>query len=191
MLLTQPHTRRSTFGPPDWPELVSRLLSPMHVQTFVAHNGSEAISLVQRYAMHVAVVNADIPDDENYGMDSMTVLRLIQCLQRDSGDGKTSGRMESPERRPGAAPTGGIEKDPAGSRRIPVTGEKISRSEWDQTSASRPLVILLAPLRTDRLMREALRRDVFSVLPAPVNLNELLDAMARALKRFYGDHWPQ
>ncbi|MGC9261319.1 MAG: hypothetical protein ACP5I8_14735 [Phycisphaerae bacterium] len=53
-----------------------------------------------------------------------------------------------------------------------------------------PLVIVLATQWSDRLMREALRRNVFSVLPEPVDINELLDTMAKALRRFYGDQWP-
>ena len=33
--------------------------------------------------------------------------------------------------------------------------------------------------------------QVFSVLPRPVELNLLLDTLARALKRFYQNKWPQ
>jgi DNA-binding NarL/FixJ family response regulator len=53
-----------------------------------------------------------------------------------------------------------------------------------------PLVIVLATQWSDRLLREALRRKVFSVLPEPVDVNELLDTMAKALRRVYGDQWP-
>ncbi|HTV47415.1 MAG TPA: hypothetical protein VMG59_03120 [Phycisphaerae bacterium] len=189
LLLTQPNVRLSNWGPPDWPGVVAQLLSPMQVRTFVAHNGTEAISLVERYAMHVAVLDARLSDDENSGMDSMTVLRLIHCLQHGTQDGRVVDRLEPEQFQ--APRTGELENDPAGGRRIPVTGPEKSRDGWNPSRKNPPLVILLAAQRSDRLMREALRQNVFSVLPAPVDLNELLDVMARALQRFYGNHWPQ
>ena len=60
----------------------------------------------------------------------------------------------------------------------------------DAKGDSAPLVIVLSAQLSDRLMREALRRNVFSVLPQPVDVNELLDTLARALRRFYGNQWP-
>ncbi len=60
----------------------------------------------------------------------------------------------------------------------------------DAKGESAPLVIVLSTQLSDRLMREALRRNVFSVLPEPVDVNELLDTLARALRRSYGDQWP-
>jgi CheY-like chemotaxis protein len=191
LLLTQPPVQRDALGPPDWPQVVSMLLTPLQVRTFVAHDGSEAITLVQRHVMHVAVLDARISDDKNSGMDSMTVLRLIQCLHRGIQDEKLTGRL-APERHASDAwRTGEIENDPALGRRIPVTGPEKSQDGWNQTPGNRPLVILLAAQRSDQLMREALRQNVFCVLPTPVDLNALLDAMARAMKRFYGNHWPQ
>jgi len=56
---------------------------------------------------------------------------------------------------------------------------------------SPPPSILLANHLTDHLLHEALGMHVFSVLSKPVDLNLLLDALARILKRRYASRWPQ
>ncbi len=53
-----------------------------------------------------------------------------------------------------------------------------------------PPAILLADQLTDYLLREALGMEVFSVLSKPVDLNLLLDAVARVLRRYYESRWP-
>ncbi|MEL7238697.1 MAG: hypothetical protein AAGK78_07530 [Planctomycetota bacterium] len=55
-----------------------------------------------------------------------------------------------------------------------------------------PPSILLADAtpRVSGLMHDALTARVFSVLPKPVELNLLLDTLARALRRFYQNKWP-
>ena len=53
-----------------------------------------------------------------------------------------------------------------------------------------PPAILLADTLAAATMHEALMVQVFSVLPRPVELNLLLDTLARALKRFYQNKWP-
>ena len=54
-----------------------------------------------------------------------------------------------------------------------------------------PPAILLADTLAAATMHEALMVQVFSVLPRPVELNLLLDTLARALKRFYQNKWPR
>jgi CheY-like chemotaxis protein len=54
-----------------------------------------------------------------------------------------------------------------------------------------PPSILLTNNLTDHLLHEALGMHVFSVLSKPVDLNLLLDALARILKRRYASRWPQ
>jgi DNA-binding NtrC family response regulator len=39
-------------------------------------------------------------------------------------------------------------------------------------------------------MHDALMARVFSVLPKPIELDLLLDTLARALKRYYAGRWP-
>ena len=53
-----------------------------------------------------------------------------------------------------------------------------------------PPAILLAQHLTDHLLHEALGMRVFSVLSKPVDLNMLLDTLARVLKRHYQSKWP-
>ena len=53
-----------------------------------------------------------------------------------------------------------------------------------------PPAILLAHHLTDHLLHEALGMRVFSVLSKPVDLNMLLDTLARVLKRHYQSKWP-
>jgi CheY-like chemotaxis protein len=54
-----------------------------------------------------------------------------------------------------------------------------------------PPSILLANQLTNHLLHDALAMHVFSVLSKPVDLNILLDAMARVLKRYHESRWPQ
>ncbi len=53
-----------------------------------------------------------------------------------------------------------------------------------------PPAILLANHLTNHLLREALGMHVFSVLAKPVDLNLLLDALARVLRRYHESRWP-
>jgi CheY-like chemotaxis protein len=53
-----------------------------------------------------------------------------------------------------------------------------------------PPAILLAHHLTDHLLHEALGMRVFSVLSKPVDLNMLLDALARVMRRHYASRWP-
>src|SRR5690349_21420942 len=54
-----------------------------------------------------------------------------------------------------------------------------------------PPSILLTAHLTDHLLHEALGMHVFSVLSKPVDLNLLLDALARILKKRYASRWPK
>jgi DNA-binding NtrC family response regulator len=53
-----------------------------------------------------------------------------------------------------------------------------------------PPAILLADHLTHHLLHEALGMQVFSVMSKPVDLNLLLDAMARVMRRHYRSQWP-
>ena len=53
-----------------------------------------------------------------------------------------------------------------------------------------PPAILLANDLTSHLLREALGMHVFSVLSKPVDLNVLLDSLARVIRRYYESRWP-
>ncbi|MGD1277320.1 MAG: response regulator [Tepidisphaeraceae bacterium] len=51
--------------------------------------------------------------------------------------------------------------------------------------------ILLTNHLTSHLLHEALGMQVFSVLSKPVDLNVLLDALARVLRRYHENRWPE
>jgi DNA-binding NtrC family response regulator len=53
-----------------------------------------------------------------------------------------------------------------------------------------PPAILLARELNSHLLREALGMHVFSVLSKPVDLNVLLDTLARVLRRYHESRWP-
>lgn len=56
--------------------------------------------------------------------------------------------------------------------------------------SSPPPAILLSDNMSNYLLREALGMQVFSVLPKPVQVNALLDAVARVLRRYHDSRWP-
>jgi len=53
-----------------------------------------------------------------------------------------------------------------------------------------PPAILLADHLTNHLLHEALGMKVFSVLQKPVELNLVLDSLARVMRRHYESRWP-
>jgi hypothetical protein len=55
----------------------------------------------------------------------------------------------------------------------------------------KPAVILIAPPQEDQqLLQEALKFNAFTVLREPVDVNLMLEVMARALRRFHQNQWP-
>jgi CheY-like chemotaxis protein len=55
---------------------------------------------------------------------------------------------------------------------------------------SPPPAILLADRLSNSLLREALAMDIFSVIPKPIDMDRLLDAIARVIRRRYEGRWP-
>lgn len=53
-----------------------------------------------------------------------------------------------------------------------------------------PPAILLANQMSSHLLNEALGMHVFTVLAKPVDFNQLLDALARVLRRYHESRWP-
>jgi two-component system sensor histidine kinase RpfC len=79
-----------------WHQTVRRLLEPQGVQTLSARNGREALELIESTPVHVAVLDAQMPQ-----LGGMQVIRLMREMRRDepggaeSGPGKP-GRVEVP-----------------------------------------------------------------------------------------------
>ena len=179
VLLTHSRPReRFTYGHTEWPELVSRLLSPVQIRTYVADTSYEALSLAESHPMHLVVVDFQLPcrSGAPAGAEAMNLVRLLQRTRRHGAG--PHGDRATPEANHGSA-----------GRRIPIADGGNSTAN---SGEARPLFILLAPPHGEmpQLMQEALRWNVYSVLPEPLNVNELLDTMARALRRFYDNRWP-
>ena len=114
-----------------WHQTVRRLLEPLGVQTVAARNGREALKILESGGVHVAVLDAEMPQ-----LGGMQIIRRMNDL------------------------------------------------------ATRPPAILLANHMTNHLLQEALGMHVFSVLSKPVDLNVLLDALARVMRKHYESRWP-
>lgn len=114
-----------------WQQVIRTLLEPQGVQTLAVRSGAEALDLIEKRPVHVAVLDAQMPR-----LGGLQVIRLMREMQKA------------------------------------------------------PPAILLANHLTNHLLHEALGMQVFSVLGKPVDLNVLLDALARVLRRYYESRWP-
>ena len=119
-----------------WHDHVRRLLEPQGVQTISARSGREALTVIERQPVHVAVLDTQMPQ-----LGGLQVVRMMRELHK------------------------------AEPRKAPPA-------------------ILVANDLTSHLLREALMMHVFSVLSKPVDLNVLLDALARVMRRHYESRWP-
>jgi len=119
------------------------LLGAQGVQTVSARSGREALNLIESRPIHVAVLDAQMPQ-----LGGLQVIKL----------------MREQQTRP---------------------------AQSQQPSFMVPPSILLANQLTTNLLHEALGMHVFSVLSKPVDLNLLLDSLARVMRRFYGSRWPK
>ena len=69
-------------------------------------------------------------------------------------------------------------------------GLQILKLVREHRAGATPPSILLAQSLTNHLLHDALGMQVFSVLSKPVDLNLLLDTMARVLRRYHESRWP-
>jgi CheY-like chemotaxis protein len=60
-----------------WHQTVRRLLQPQGVQTVSAHSGREALALLESTPVHVAVLDAQMPQ-----LGGMQVIRLLRDLHK-------------------------------------------------------------------------------------------------------------
>ncbi|MCL2646688.1 MAG: hypothetical protein FWD61_06745 [Phycisphaerales bacterium] len=175
LLLT--HQEHAPLQGQTWYQTLQQLLSPLGVRTFEATSGVQAVDLIERHPIHLAVVDSRLPS-----ISGMNVLHLIQKLQ------------DQPLSRP-APETSSFrfemkveEESEVGrtQRRIEVRFD--SRPAEAKTG---PAVILIAPpQQSQQLLHEALKFNAFSVLSEPVDVNLMLEVMARALRRFHQNQWP-
>ncbi len=198
LLLTHRQPRRASYGGSaassaegqPWYLSVARLLAPLGVRTFEATTGPQALDVIEQHPIHLAVVDTRLP-----GTDALGVLRLIQRI-----------RERTPATDAGSAPPPPARATPPESYRVQVRlrsphGEAPQRVEVRFTGQANgpapaggvvpPTVILVTPDRNDQLLAEAMSLSAFSVVQEPIDLNLMLDVMARALRRFHHNLWPQ
>ena len=164
VLLTQdrPH------APGHWTIQLPRLLAPQGVMAHVAHSGEEAIRMAARIEFHAAVIDLSIPRS---GANSEAT---------DEQDNEPI----SPEVKAAVRAAGGPDV-PAGLWLLEFFRRLPNRP---------PVVVVHSPAfsrrEVDRLLRDAIRLDVFTVLPKPVELENLLHVFRRLLDRQYRGVWP-
>ena len=166
-----------------WYETLSQMLLPLGVQTFEATSGPQAVKLIEERPIHLAVVDTRLPD-----IGGMNVLKLIQKI-RDRAERPDYLATQPDTQSPAFRFQMKVEeKSDAGKlqRRIEVKFDAAT-----ERMPVYPVVFLLTPQPTDKMMQEALKFNAFSVLAEPVDVNLMLEMMARALKRFHQNHWPQ
>jgi CheY-like chemotaxis protein len=157
-----------------WYLHVAKMLGPLGVQTFEATSGSQAIDLIERWPIHLAIVDTRLGANDGLG-----ILRILKKLRDRAGDGNAAAAGEGHEK----------------PRRVPVSGEPPQAVPVRVEPAAHrkdvlPTVILVSPVQDQATLQAALWFEAFSVMREPVDTDLLLDLMARALRRFHGDQWP-
>lgn len=186
LLLT--HEEQRPLAGQAWYQTLTQLLAPMGVKTFEATSGQQAVDLMERHPIHLAVVDSRLPS-----ISGINVLQLVQKLRQQGGKGRSvtsspPGVTGSPLAMPSFHLDMRVEhRSDAGltQRRIQVRFDaRPAESKPD------PTVILIAPQQDPQLLQEALRFNAFTVLSEPVDVNLMLEVMARALRRFHQNQWP-
>jgi CheY-like chemotaxis protein len=183
LLLT--HEERKPFAGQHWYQTLTQLLAPMGVKTFEATSGQQAVDLIEHHPIHLAVVDTRLP-----AISGINVLQLIQKL-RDQGKPQSA----SPPAPPQAGTSFHLQMN---LQERTETGRTQRRIEvrFDARPAQPkpdPAVILLAPPPPEQdkqLLQQALQFNAFTVLSEPVDVNLMLEVMARALRRFHQNQWP-
>lgn len=145
-----------------WQANACGLLQSQGVGTLLARTGREALGLIEQSARGSGPrIHVAVLDQR---LPVMGGLQILRRLQQDLEELRAT--------RSGA----------------------VGRSEAPASVSGLPPTILLAD-RGGRelhsgLMHDALMAQVFSVLPKPIELDLLLDTLARALKRYYAGRWP-
>jgi len=178
LLLT--HEEHKPFAGQAWYQTLTQLLAPMGVRTFEATSGPQAVDLIEHHPIHLAVVDTRLP-----AISGINVLQLIHKL-RDQG---------RPQPAPPAGPSFHLQMNLQERTNAGQTQRRIE-VRFDARPAqpkSDPAVILIAPPPPEQdkqLLQQALQFNAFTVLSEPVDVNLMLEVMARALRRFHHNQWP-
>jgi len=151
-----------------WYQSLSTLLAPMGVRTFEATTGPDAMEVIEKHPIHLAVVDTRLT-----GTDELSLPKLIHKIRERT--------TQTPEQ--------------AEAYRVQVQFEEKDKKQrievrFEAQAAEWPTVILLTPARNDQMLAMALKFNVFSVVNEPVDVNLMLEIMARAMRRFHQNQWP-
>ncbi len=186
LLLT--HEEHKPFAGQAWYQTLTQLLAPMGVRTFEATSGQQAVDLIEQHPIHLAVVDTRLP-----AISGINVLQLVQKL-RD--------QQQPAAPPPPGSPQPGTTFHLQMNLQERTSGGKTERRievRFDARPAQNkpdPAVILIAPppvhpaQQDKQLLQEALQFNAFTVLSEPVDVNLMLEVMARALRRFHQNQWP-
>lgn len=197
-------TERGDYAQPKpWYETLADVLAPLGVQTYQATTGPTALQVIQDHPIHLAVV------DTRISADGLGLLRMLESIRQRALTADYWQSLPTPQKT-GATP------DASQSFRVQVQWEAGTKANQDvqkmvvrfsaraneasasppappqPSSAVWPTVILVTPPQQDpAVLKEALKFNAFSVMSDPVDLDLLLDVMARAMRRFHHNLWPQ
>ena len=206
LLLTPPPYERGGGGQP-WHRTVSQLLMPMGVRTFEATSGPQAVELMERYPIHLAVVDTRLP-----AIGGLNVLQLIQRLREHGQHPVLPPAKPAQNAAISQYKTAEFASDsvfPSNNSESAAFKFHMKVEERSQSGQTQrrievrfeahlpqqigPVVILIAPppAQQDKtLLREALKFNAFSVLSEPVDVDVALEVMARAMNRWFSGQWP-
>jgi CheY-like chemotaxis protein len=200
LLLTPPPPtpyERGGGGDQPWHRTLSQLLMPLGVRTFEATNGPQAMELMERHPIHLAVVDTRLP-----AIGGLNVLQLMQRLREHGQHApylsvKTENNLyKNPHESRSLDNSSVIKFDMKVEERSQsgLTQKRIEvRFEARMQPQIGPIVILIAPppaQQDKQLLREALKFNAFSVLSEPVDVEVALEVLARAMKRWFSGQWP-
>lgn len=148
-----------------WHTNARGLLEAQGVGTLVARTGREAMGLIEESALGKRPrIHVAVLDQRLPVMGGLQILRRLQQDLEELEDLGSEGSFTA-------------------SASVSEAGQRIP-----------PTILLADPSArglASSLMHEALTAQVFSVLPKPIELNLLLDTLARALRRYYQNRWPE
>jgi DNA-binding NtrC family response regulator len=176
LLLTHTSPRTPVSGELPWYHTVARLLAPMGVRTYEASQTDRAMQLIEAHPIHLAVLDTRL---SNNGMD---VLHMIQQIRQ-----RAAAQRPTPSPAPAVRQIT-VQHSADGSTKVQVS---IQAQAPKSTTDNCPAVILLTPKNDQATLKQAMAMNAFSVVQEPIDLTLMLDLMARVVRRFHHNQWPQ
>lgn len=184
--------RRECASTKPWYETLADVLAPLGVQTYQATTGQMALKVIQDHPIHLAVVDTQISSD------GLGLLRMLESIRQRALTADYWQSLPAPEKtgaEPDASQSFRVQVQWQADRNVQKMVVKVTADKQPQQAPPPPVwptVILVTPPQQEAMvLKEALKFNAFSVMSQPVNLDLMLDVMARAMKRFHHNLWPQ